>query len=79
MIIGRYPEGSTPEGLMEMAGNVWEWMENWHEKYKGKARSLRGGSGGNHEDALRCSERLGAHAPDYRDGAVGFRVVVSQS
>jgi len=28
---GRYPDGATPEGLMDVAGNVWEWMENWYD------------------------------------------------
>ena len=26
--VGRYPRGVTPEGLYDMAGNAWEWMED---------------------------------------------------
>jgi len=76
--VGRYPEGATPQGLMDMAGNVWEWMENWHEKYQGAARCLRGGSWLCLENYLRCSERL-RNSPVNRGYSVGFRVVRSQS
>jgi len=63
---------------MDMAGNVWEWMENWHGEYKDVARSLRGGSWYDFENALRCSYRSYSH-PDSRLNDIGFRVVRSQS
>jgi formylglycine-generating enzyme required for sulfatase activity len=75
--VGRYPDGATPEGLMDMAGNVWEWMENWHEEYVGRARSLRGGSWVSFEDLLGRSGRL-RYYPVVRVNDVGFRVVCSQ-
>ena len=72
--VGRYPEGATPEGLMDMAGNAWEWMDNWNNENK-KARALRGGSWFYPSDVLRCAARLLVNPRNYWDG-FGFRVVL---
>jgi formylglycine-generating enzyme required for sulfatase activity len=32
--VGQYPEGTAPEGLIDMAGNAWEWMENYYDEDK---------------------------------------------
>jgi formylglycine-generating enzyme required for sulfatase activity/UDP-2,3-diacylglucosamine pyrophosphatase LpxH/energy-coupling factor transporter ATP-binding protein EcfA2 len=71
--VGRYSEGATPEGLYDMAGNVWEWMDNWYDEDKSVA-SLRGGSWYFTDDNLRCSARV-IDLPDVRGSNVGFRVV----
>jgi formylglycine-generating enzyme required for sulfatase activity len=71
--VGRYPEGATPEGLMDMAGNVWEWMENWYDEDKDWS-ALRGGSWIYDADLLRCSTRSGDR-PHVRNDYFGFRVV----
>jgi formylglycine-generating enzyme required for sulfatase activity len=74
--VGRYPEGATPEGLMDMAGNVWEWMESLHEKFG--APALRGGSWYAHVGYLCCSARNYV-IPDDWNSYVGFRVVRPRS
>jgi hypothetical protein len=41
--VGLYPLGATPEGIYDMAGNVWEWVVNWYNKTH-TARVFRGGA-----------------------------------
>ncbi len=79
--VGSYPDGATPEGLMDMAGNVWEWMENLYGEgavFGKEARALRGGSWLDTADYLRCAARVSAH-PDSPWDFGGFRLVAGQS
>jgi eukaryotic-like serine/threonine-protein kinase len=86
--VGSYPRGASWVGAFDMAGNVWEWVQDWYGAYSdssqtnptgpvsGSNRVLRGGSWSAGEDVARMAYR-GGDAPDSRSGSVGFRCVVA--
>jgi formylglycine-generating enzyme required for sulfatase activity len=86
--VGQYsPQGDSPYGLADMAGNVWEWTSTLFRPYpydaedgrqeqeEGGPRVLRGGSFSYGQRLVRCACRYWA-SPDLRDISLGFRVVV---
>jgi len=69
--VGGYVGGVSPYGCWDMAGNVWEWMENEYELGKPYTR-LRGGSWDDNSERARCAVRY-LYVPDYRNDDIGFR------
>jgi hypothetical protein len=69
--VGLFPRGSTPGGIADLAGNVWEWVDDGYDDSK-KSRALRGGSWFVGSSVLRASGR-GRLLPVLRHGSIGFR------
>jgi formylglycine-generating enzyme required for sulfatase activity len=69
--VGSYPRGASPYGVLDLAGNVWEWVEDRYETAPDR-RVVRGGSCCSYFVAPRAANR-NAWDPAHRDGDLGFR------
>lgn len=80
--VGQFPEGASPYGVLDMAGNVWEWTTDWYEAYRGSVykldrfgttyRVLRGGSWFDGADAV-CTTTRNSAKPGFTFSTIGFR------
>jgi formylglycine-generating enzyme required for sulfatase activity len=88
--VGSYPAGASPYGVLDMAGNVYEWVNDWYlDSYyntsphsnptgpeTGTLKMRRGGGWDGNDYAVRVANRA-QNTPTYSFDYVGFRCAAS--
>jgi formylglycine-generating enzyme required for sulfatase activity len=86
-VVGSYPAGASPYGALDMAGNAWEWVNDWYSPTyysqspgsnptgptSGDRHVLRGVSWENNWDVVRSAYRFAGNPVDYNPYIPGFR------
>lgn len=85
--VGSFPDGASPFGVLDMAGNADEWTSTLYAPYPGAPAEVpdsedwaydrhitRGGAFRHDRDLARCARRHGAYEPDLEAIGVGFRL-----
>ncbi len=92
MPVGHYHRAKSPYGLYDMAGNVWEWVQDWYESIyyehspeqnpagpeTGEFKALRGGAWSDLPKYLLTYGRFKL-PPDTQNSYIGFRCAKSVS
>lgn len=90
--VSRYPSSASPYGVLNMAGNVWEWVSDWYSNayyeiaslddplgpQSGIYKVIRGGSWYDDAIYLRTSSRYWYYPENARFN-VGFRCAISEA
>jgi formylglycine-generating enzyme required for sulfatase activity len=91
--VGSFPEGRSQFGVMDLAGNVWEWVGDWYGAYSpgdgvkpevapsgpatGTRKVIRGGAWNGSEPSWERPSFRYSKEPTDRNHGIGFRCASS--
>jgi len=73
--VGTYPRGKTKDSIFDLAGNVWEWV-NQDNDSKTEAKFIRGGAWNSYAISVQTTSKLLVSSDYYADD-LGFRCGIS--